>query len=294
MTVRPSLQARVFEVLDPDDRPAPIERALNLALSALIVLNVAGVVLGSVPAVERRFGAGLHLLELFSLGVFSVEYAGRVWTAPMKSGALPGWRGRLRWIFSVMGLIDLGVLLALALPGLGGLTAFRSLRLLKLVSILKFGRYSGSLSLIGRVLRSRREELLTTVLIVFVLVLIAATALFNLERGNKGFESIPAAMWWAIVTLTTVGYGDTYPLTGAGRAVAGFVMLLGIGIVALPAGLIASGFNEELQRRKTPGTGAPDQGHAPPPSVLTAAHAASLITFRPDRSPRPTVECPPR
>lgn len=245
-----SLQRTLYEFLDPDPNPPPLERTFNLFLSALIVLNIAAVVLASVPGVQERYHGPLRLLEVCSLTVFGVEYLGRLYVAPLKPGAPAGWRGRLRWMLSPLGLIDLGVLLALALPGLAGLAALRSLRLLKLVSILKFGRYSGALALIGRVVASRRDELLTTVLIVFVLVLISATALYNLEGGGKGFESIPQSMWWAVVTLCTVGYGDVYPVTPGGRLVAGFVMLLGIGIVALPAGLIASGFSEELARRR--------------------------------------------
>ncbi|MFC4453602.1 ion transporter [Deinococcus sonorensis] len=246
----PDLQQQVYDVLDPDANPPPVERALNLLLTALIAVNVAAVVLASIPDVQRRYHLGFHVLELFSLGVFTVEYLGRVWVAPLKPGPRSGWRARVHWILSPLGLIDLGVLLALALPGLGGFTAFRSVRLLKLISILKFGRYSGALSTIGRVMASRRDELITTLGIVFVLVLMSATALYNLEGGTRGFETIPQAMWWSIVSLTTVGYGDVTPVTPLGRLIAGFVMVLGIGVVALPAGLIASGFHDELARKR--------------------------------------------
>jgi len=244
----PDLQQQVYDVLDPDPNPPPVERLLNLLLSGLIAVNVAAVVLASVPANQHHYAHAFHVLELFSLAVFTLEYLGRVWVAPLKPGAAPGWGGRLKWMLSPLGLIDLGVLLAL--PGLAGLSALRSLRLLKLISILKFGRYSGALSTIGRVVASRRDELITTLGIVFVLVLMSATALYNVEGGAKGFETIPQAMWWAIVTLTTVGYGDTFPQSALGRIIAGFVMMLGIGIVALPAGMIASGFNDELARKR--------------------------------------------
>jgi len=220
----------------------------------LILLNVGLTVAGTVPWFAQTYGRELRLFDLFSLGVFGLEYAARLYVTPLRPGFGAGWRGYLRYALSPLPVIDLLVLVSLLAPGTSALASLRGLRLLKLLSLLKLGRSSESLQLIGRVVRQRAGELLSTVLIVLVLVFIAASVLYQIEfsAGTKGFESIPQALWWAVVTLTTTGYGDVYPATPLGKAVAGLIMLFGVGMVALPAGMIASGFAEELARLRQP------------------------------------------
>ena len=129
---------------------------------------------------------------------------------------------------------------------------FRLLRIFRLLRLLKLGRYHSSLGLLGKVLKNRREELVISLALVAMLVVVASTLMYALEHEAqpKAFSSIPAAMWWGVVTMTTVGYGDVYPVTTAGKVVAGLSLLLGVGLFALPAGILASGFSEELQRER--------------------------------------------
>lgn len=261
----PAFMRRLYAFLDPSDGMGAGERLFNVLLTGLILLNVAVTVVGTVPGVAREYGAAIRLFDLFSLLVFGLEYAARLYVTPLRPNFGGGGRGYLRYALSPLPLIDLLVIVALLVPGTTALASLRGLRLLKLLSLLKLGRYSDSLQLIGRVVAQRSGELLTTVLIVLVLVFIAASLLYQVESaaGTKGYESIPQALWWAVVTLTTTGYGDVYPATPLGKLAAGMIMLFGVGMVALPAGMIASGFAEELARLRT----RPDAPPAPVPAA---------------------------
>lgn len=241
---------RLYAFLDPGDGMSMGERLFNMLLALLIVSNVTVTILSTVPGVYEEYGPWIRAFDLGCAVVFGLEYAARLYVTPLRPGHEDGWRGLLRYALTPLPLIDLLVIVSLLLPGSAALASLRGLRLLKLLSLLKLGRYSDSLQLIGRVIRRRAGELFTTVLIVVVLVFIAASLLYQVESsaGTKGFESIPQALWWSVVTLTTTGYGDVYPLTTLGKVAAGMIMLFGVGMVALPAGMIASGFAEELSR----------------------------------------------
>jgi len=246
------LQRSVYELLDPSPNPPPLERVVNGTLAFLIILNVTLTVLATVPGLDTRYGPVFDTVTFVSLVVFTVEYMARLWVAPLHPGYPSGWRARVKYALTPLAVIDLLVLIALGVPNLADFAALRGLRLLKLLALMKLGRYSKALQLIGHVVRSRAEELATLVVIVTVLVLMTATALYHVENaaGTKCFESIPAAMWWAIVSLTTVGYGDCYPASALGKLLSGGTLLLGVGIVALPAGLIASGFVDALKAQQ--------------------------------------------
>lgn len=252
ITNKRSLRQWAYDLLDPDDDPPFYERVFNLFLAALIVLTVVALIIDTVPELHPSLEPWLDVLWWISIVVFGLEYAGRIWVSPLRPGASPGARAYIEWILSPLALIDLLVLASLAFPDMpSALGAFRAIRLLKLLSLLKLGRTSPALKLIGQVLTSRMAELKSLVLTITVLVTIAASALYAVEShaGTKGFESIPHAMWWAIVTLTTTGYGDVFPATPIGRLLAATIMLLGVGVVALPAGIIASGFAEAARKK---------------------------------------------
>jgi len=236
--------------LDPEDGMSPAEAAFNALLAALIILTIATTVFSTLPQMRAHLGL-MRAVELVAAAVFALEYAGRLWVVPERLGRRASARDYLRYAASPLPLIDLLVLLALLSPVGWTMGALRGLRLLKLLSVLKLGRYSEGLQLVGQVLRARSGELLTLVLIVLVLIFIAASLLHQVESaaGTKGYESVPAALWWAVVTLTTTGYGDVYPATTPGKVLAGVIMLFGVGMVALPAGIVASGFAEATSRQ---------------------------------------------
>ena len=249
---RRSFRQWAFDLLDPDPNPPFYERVFNTFLAVLIVLTVIGMILGTVPDLHDGLDPWLRLLQTVSIVVFGLEYLGRVWVAPMRPDAPPGVAGYTSWILSPLALVDLLVLASMVIPDVpDALGALRGLRLLKLCSLIKLGRVSPGLRLIGQVISSRLPELRSLIVAIFVMVTIAASLLYAVESdaGTKGFESIPHAMWWAIVTLTTTGYGDVFPATPVGRLLAAIIMLLGVGVVALPAGIIASGFAEAARKR---------------------------------------------
>ena len=154
-----------------------------------------------------------------------------------------------------MAIIDLMAILPFYLPLLlpVDLRFLRILRLTRLLRLLKVQRYSKSLQLIGIVLKKKKEELIVTVFVTFILMVFASTLMYYLESDVQPdqFPNIISAFWWAIATLTTIGYGDVYPVTGWGRLLSGIIALLGIGLVALPTGILSSGFIEELSRQKS-------------------------------------------
>jgi voltage-gated potassium channel len=143
------------------------------------------------------------------------------------------------------------------------LRTLRAIRLIRLLRVLKIARYSESLQLLGRVLLSRRSELFITLVAVTVLLVVSSTLMYYAERDAQPeqFSSIPAAMWWGVETLTTIGYGDILPVTVTGKIINSFIALLGIGLFALPAGILGSGFVEELQRRRRPPARCPKCGY---------------------------------
>lgn len=230
--------------------------ALEAAIYALIIVNVFAVVVESVDSVRARYGPLLVTFDAFSVLVFTVEYVARaVWSARDPAFG-PGWRGRLRYLASPLAVVDLLSILTWYLPRLlpTDLRVLRLMRLLRVARIAKLGRYSRATRLLQRVLRAKAAELGVTASAATMLILFASCLMYHVERDlqPQAFGSIPAAMWWAITTLTGVGGVDACPLTVAGKILAGLVALGGIGLVALPAGILAAGFEEALAEDREP------------------------------------------
>lgn len=252
-TMASRLQRAVWKALEvePDDRG--FERVLNLFLATLIVANVAAVALETVAELRTAWGAAFHAFELFSTVVFSVEYALRLWSCTTQPRYAAPLAGRLRFVLTPMALVDLVAVLPSLVPG-GSLDLrfARALRLLRLARALKIARYSQALQTLVSVVRVRRDELGVAAVAGGVLLVCASSGIYFAEHEAQPlqFPSIPAALWWGVVTLTTVGYGDVYPVTVLGKLLASAIAILGIGLFALPAGILAAGFGEEMQRRK--------------------------------------------
>jgi voltage-gated potassium channel len=196
----------------------------------------------------------LRIFDLCSVGIFSVEYVLRLWTCtrnPRFQGPLAG---RLRYIVTPLAVIDLLAVLPFYLPLIlpFDLRFVRAVRLVRISRLLKVGRYSEALKLFGKVLRAKREELVTAVFVLLILLVVASSLLYYAEHDVQPdkFSSIRSAMWWGVATLTTVGYGDVFPLTSTGKFLAALISLLGIGFFALPAGILSAGFVDEIRRRK--------------------------------------------
>ncbi len=244
---------RAYEILDvgrPDDPPS---RLADIALIALISLNVLAVILETLPALANPYGAFFEAFETFSVTVFSVEYVLRVWSAvedEHRDYRHPV-RGRLRYMLSPMALIDLVAILPFYL---GFFVDFdlRFMRVLRLLRVFKLTRYSSSMSLLLQVLREVARSIGAAFFVMMLMIVLAASFTYLAEHDAQPevFGSIPEAMWWAIITMTTVGYGDVVPVTPLGKVFGALIGIVGIGMVALPAGLLASGFTEALRRRR--------------------------------------------
>ncbi len=216
----------------------------------LVLASVIGVILRTVPSMLEEHLGLLRTLEFGSVAIFTIEFLLRLWVADLGSQD-EARGGRAGYLLSAGGLIDLAAILPfyLALMFPAGIPVFAAVALLR---IFKLVRYSPALATLVAVIVNERRVLLGMLTIMLVLLLFSSTAVYLAERAAQPekFASIPAAMWWGIATLTTVGYGDVTPITPLGRIFGGMVEILGIGMFALPAGILSSGFAREIRQRE--------------------------------------------
>ena len=245
---------RAFEILEIAAVGDAASRAFDLFIITLISLNVVAIILESVERVSSKYAIFFAAFEVFSVGVFSIEYVLRLWACTADQRYSHPLRGRIRYALTPLLLVDLMAVMPFYLPMVipVDLRFLRALRLSRFFRLLKAARYSESLRKLGIVMNAKKEELFVAGFAVVILLVIASSFMYYIENQAQpeAFSSIPAAMWWGIATLTTVGYGDVYPVTPAGKIVGAVIAILGIGMFALPAGILASGFAEELRRRR--------------------------------------------
>lgn len=248
-----ALKQRVWQILEVDRAGDKVSRAFDVFIFTLIVLNVLAFILGTVEDIAREFGAYLDGFEQFSVAVFTLEYVARVWSCAAKPAYACPVIGRLRFMLTPLALVDLLAILPFYLPFVGiDLRFVRLLRLFRIFRIAKLARYMESLQLLGRVFMQKKEELATTLVVLIFLLIFAASLMYYAEHPvqPQAFPDIPAAMWWAVATLTTVGYGDVYPVSPLGRLLGAVVAILGIGLFALPTAILGSGFLDEIQKKR--------------------------------------------
>jgi voltage-gated potassium channel len=244
---------RIYEIMEVASPGDKVSRAFDIFILSLITLNIFFLVAESVDNIYKISPLFFDSFEIFSIVIFTLEYFLRVWCCVENPEYSKPVRGRLKYAISIYALIDLLVILPYLLIFLPGDYRFlRAIRLVRLLIVLKLSRYSIAMGSLRSVLKRRKEELISTFLVLIILLLYASSAMYILEHDvqPKAFSSIPMTMWWGIATLTTVGYGDVYPITGLGKILGAVIALLGIGLFALPAGLIGGSFLEELEERK--------------------------------------------
>ena len=245
------LRRRLFHLLESPDRRTRARRALDVVLTATILTAVAATVLGSEPEIKAAGRGIFAIIEWVAVSIFLVEYLTRIWVAA--EDARPGdgpWRRRWRFMRSPMGLIDLLSVAPTLLQPLIGFDLL-ALRLLRLLRIFKLTRMSPALETLAAVLMVERRTFIAAFFLLAAISLVAA-ALMNAIEGAvqpEAFGSIPRALWWSVVTATTVGYGDVTPVTAPGRLLAGALAFCGIALFALPATIFANSFLREIRRR---------------------------------------------
>ncbi len=250
-----NVRRRVYELLIDPPEGDRLAKGVSLFILGLIAVNVIVSVAETEPDLARAYPRFFFYFEAFSVAVFTLEYVGRLWAAtwnPEYQGAI---RGRLKIASEPLTIIDLVAIapfyLQVFIPGLD-LRFVRALRLFRLFRIFKVGRYAESFTILVKVIRKRREELAVATVIVVIMVVLAASAMWLCEHQAQPeeFRNVPRAMWWAIITITTIGYGDVTPETTAGQIVGGLVAYLGICIFALPVAILGGAFLEEVQERR--------------------------------------------
>jgi len=245
------IRHRVYEIIDIDSKGSRASTIFDWVLLLLIWLNIAAVILSSMNELYERYYFFFAYFELFSITIFGIEYLLRVWTAPCRfpSSKVP----YFRYIFSFMGIIDLLAIVPFFLPIFinADLRVLRIFRIFRLLRILKLARYNNAFEFIGRVLQKQKEKLVITIFFMLMMILIASSVMYFAENAvqPEKFPNIPATMWWAIATLTTVGYGDVYPVTILGRIFGAVIAILGIGLIAMPSGIISMGMVEEVRKK---------------------------------------------
>ena len=240
---------RAFAVLEEGE--GLLSRLFNGFIMVLIILNLIAIILESVEDIYTLYQSFFVGFEIFSVAVFSIEYLLRLWVCCEEKAYQDPVRGRLRYMVSFMAMVDLLAILPFYLSMFMGIDT-RFLRVLRLLRVFKLTRHFQSLEILMQVIRTEGPVLASALFVLFVLAVLAAGGIYAVEHDIQpdAFGSIPASMWWAIVTLTTVGYGDVIPVSGMGRVFAAVITMLGVGMAALPAGIIASGFMREMQKRR--------------------------------------------
>jgi voltage-gated potassium channel len=251
------VRKRLHEILDV---AAPGDRAshyFDVFMVVLITLNVIVVTIETLPGLHDHFLLAFTIFDTFSVAVFTVEYVLRMWVITASPEYHRPLLGRLRYAVTPLALVDLLAIAPFYIPfllpmHLADLRFLRILRLVRIFRIFKLSRYSDAVKTLERVLFNKKEQLAATIFILVLLLIFSSSLIYYAEHEAQPdkFSSIPASMWWGVITLATVGYGDVYPVTVLGKIIGGFVSIIGIGLFALPAGIFASGFAEELAQKK--------------------------------------------
>ena len=243
---------RAYEILEGTTNDK-IARGFQIFIITLIAVNVLVVIIETEESVLDEYGYLFTPFEVFSIVIFTAEYAGRIVVCKLNPKYQNSKYARIRILFTPMMLVDLAAILPFFLPFIVADVRFiRIIRLLRLFRLFKLARYSDPMQTLGEVFKAKAGDLAVAFFILFIVLIFASTLMYHAEHQAQPeiFSSIPASMWWGIITLTTIGYGDTYPVTVMGKIVGGAVAVLGIAVYAIPTGIMASAFTEELRKKR--------------------------------------------
>lgn len=248
------LRRNVSQLIEFNASSSKSARLMDFAMVALIISNVIAIMLESVAEIHQQYMTYFWYFEIFSIVVFTIEYFLRVWSCPdlKEDKYADTFKGRCRYLFSMPALIDLAAILPFYLSLFIAID-LRFLRVFRVFRVFKLTRYSSAMNTLLKVLREESSSFFAAFSILSIVLIIAASGIYLIEQEiqPEAFGSIPAAMWWAMSTLTTVGYGDVTPVTPLGKVFGGVITVMGMGMVALPAGILASGFSAQLKQNRS-------------------------------------------
>jgi len=249
------VKKRIYQILEVADKDDMLSRIFDISIMILIFLNVIAVMLETIDSLSAQYSTLFKYFELVSVIIFTIEYLLRIITCTSaESYDNHPVKYRIRFACTAFALIDLAAILPFYLPMIitVDLRFIRAIRLFRLFRLFKLGRYSDSVQIFTDVIRNKKEELVITAAVGAILLVLASSLMYYVEHENQPevFSSIPASMWWGVATLTTVGYGDVYPVTILGKMLGAVIAILGIGMFALPAGILGGGFVEAIEKKK--------------------------------------------
>lgn len=251
-----TLQKRFYHILEQTSRPEPLRKPFEEALIILIAINVLVIVLESIPSLFEQYENFFVYFELVVVLIFTVEYILRAWACTVNEKYKHRIKGRTKYLLSSFALIDLFAILPFYLAFFfpGTIVLIRLSQILRLFRVFKIGRYFRHWEVFVYVFKDKKSELQITFYAIGILLIMSSSIIFYIENPlqPEAFSSIPASMWWGIITMTTVGYGDVVPITTIGKIFGSFIALMGIGLFALPAGILGSGFVDQVFRANKP------------------------------------------
>ena len=249
-------QKRLYEVLEPAVYGDKTSRNSDLFFTVLVIINVVSVTLESVNSLYNSYQHVFRYLEIVSVIIFTIEYFGRLWSAPSQGTANQSlsnnFKHRIRYVFSFNGLVDLVSILPFYLQSIFPYLDLRILRTLRLLRILKLSYYNSAFKDLFEAIFEERKSFYAASYLFIVVLIVSSSLIYFAEHKvhPTGFKSIPGSMYWALITLTTVGYGDITPITAVGQFIAMLSAVFGVVVVALITGIVASSFNSQMERRK--------------------------------------------
>ena len=248
-----TIRYKIYILLEVNPARYLPSKILNIFLIILIVANVFAFAMGTVDSLAAKYGTFFEWFNIFSVAIFTLEYLARIWCVVEYPHLkhVSGLKARIGYMFRPIAFIDLVSILPFYLGNIFGID-LRGLRILRLLRILKLARYSPAIETLGRTVYNERRALWGSLIIMICLILFSSTLMYLIEQDAQPekFGSIPMSAWWAVSTLTTIGYGDAVPITAAGKFIGAVFMMLGLGMFALPIGILATGFSQEANRRQ--------------------------------------------
>lgn len=250
------LKKKIGRFIDPSVSDTPLEKWVDFIFILVICLNIMAVIMETDPAIGSNYQHYFRIFESFSIFIFTVEYILRIWTITYKQGYTHPIYGRLKYICSWGGLIDILSILPFYLhySRILDLRIIRIFSLFRFLKIIRFKRYQEAAKIFKNVFVHKKEELLMCLLLTVMIIVVTSSLMYLAERHVQPdkFSSIPETMWWSVITLTTIGYGDVIPVTVFGKILTAIMSIAGIAILALPTGILASGLSSEFEKNKNP------------------------------------------